>query len=88
MQKLASVIDPETRLNVVRMGLVHELEVDETTGTVRIVFRPTSYFCPMAFKLAAEIRDAVKAVPGVNSLRVKVKDFARAEELNRLLAED
>lgn len=86
MQELARVIDPETGLSVVRMGLVYDLDVDEKAGNVHLIFRPSSYFCPMAFKLAVDMRDAVKAVPGVNSLRVEVADFARANELNQLLA--
>lgn len=88
MQELSSVIDPETGLSVVRMGLVYELDVDESAGDVHVIFRPTSYFCPLAFKLAVDIRDTIKRVPGVNSLRVEVADFARAKELNQLLSED
>jgi metal-sulfur cluster biosynthetic enzyme len=88
MQDLSHVIDPETGLSVVRMGLVYELDVDEGAGDVRVIFRPTSYFCPLAFKLALDIRDTIKKVPGVNSLRVEVADFARAKELNQLLSED
>lgn len=87
MQDLSRVIDPETGLSVVRMGLVYGLDVDENEGNVHVIFRPTSYFCPLAFKLAVDIRDAIKEVPGVNSLRVEVADFARAKELNQLLTE-
>jgi metal-sulfur cluster biosynthetic enzyme len=88
MQDLSGVIDPETGLSVVRMGLVYALDVDEKAGDVRVIFRPTSYFCPLAFKLAVDIRDTIKRVPGVNSLRVEVADFARAKELNELLLDD
>ncbi|RJP23836.1 MAG: metal-sulfur cluster assembly factor [Candidatus Abyssobacteria bacterium SURF_5] len=86
MRGLAQVIDPETGLNVVRMGLVHEVSIDETQGNVHVLFRPTSYFCPLAFRLAVDIRDALKAVPGVNSAKVEVADFIHARELNQVLS--
>jgi len=54
---------------------------------VHLVFRPTSFFCPMAFKLAVDIRDAIKKVSGVASVKIEVRDFARANELNALLEE-
>jgi metal-sulfur cluster biosynthetic enzyme len=87
LQNLARVIDPETGLSIVRMGLVCDLNVDENEGNVHIIFRPTSYFCPMAFKVAIDIQNTVKEMPGVNSLRVEVVNFARSNELNKLLAD-
>ena len=42
---MSKVIDPETGIDVVRMRLVEDLEVDEA-GRVRYRFRPSSPFCP------------------------------------------
>lgn len=88
MQKLEDVTDPETGLNVVRMGLVRDLRVDEEKGDVRLIFRPTSFFCPMAFKLAVDIQNAIRCVDGVGAIKIEVENFARAEELTQLLADE
>ena len=85
MQKLEGVTDPETGLNVIRMGLVRDLRVEEEKGDVRLVFRPTSFFCPMAFKLAADIQNAIKCVDGVGAIKIEVENFERAKELTQLL---
>jgi len=85
-ERLSEVIDPETGLDVVRMDLVHDLRVDG--GHVTFVLRPTSPVCPMAFRLAADIRDAVRSVCGVSRVTVKVENFRRAAELESLLEEE
>lgn len=87
-QELSEVIDPETGLSVVRMGLIRDMKVDSGKGAVSLIFRPTSYFCPMAFKLAVDIRNAVVSVPGVRTVAIRAEDFARANELNEILAEE
>ena len=86
VHELSEVVDPETGLNVVRMGLIRGITVEEKSGKVSLTFQPTSFFCPMAFKLGADIRDAVKGTAGVNTVNIRVENFARATELNELLA--
>jgi cation diffusion facilitator family transporter len=83
---LSKVIDPETGLDVRRMGLIKDLQVD--SGHATLTFRPTSPVCPMAFKLASDIRDAVRSIPGINGVTIKVENFNRAAELEALLRED
>ena len=85
---MSRVVAQETGLGILRMGLVRDLVVDEQTGDVHLIFRPSSFLCPMTFKLAVDIKDAMRGVAGVNSLRMTVEDFARARELNHLLAVD
>ena len=46
-QVLQSVIDPDTGVDVVTMGLADIQEWDRKTKTVTIRFAPTSPMCPM-----------------------------------------
>jgi len=87
-ERLAKVIDPETGLNVLRMGLVRDLDADADSGVVKLTFRPSSSFCPMAFKLATDIREAVRSTPGVRTVEIKVENYVRADELEALLKDD
>ena len=88
MRKLSDVIDPETGLSVVRMGLIQDLGVDERKGEVRLVVRPTSFLCPLALELAEGVKNAVKDVADVSNVRIEVDGYARAKQLNRLLADN
>jgi metal-sulfur cluster biosynthetic enzyme len=86
LARLATVIDPETGVDVVRMRLIEGLIVDEK-GRVNYTFRPSSQLCPLAVPLAIEIRRAVREVPGVTQQSTRVEGYVRAEELTALLGE-
>jgi len=66
------------------MGLVKDINIDES-GKVNLTFRPSSPVCPMAYKLADNIQRATKKVPGINEVTIRVRDFVRAEELEKIL---
>lgn len=83
---LREVIDPGTKLDIMRMKLVRDLSVDQD-GTVSLTFRPSSPVCPMAFKLAYEIQKAVQETEGVKQVEVKVAGYDRADELMLVLKE-
>jgi metal-sulfur cluster biosynthetic enzyme len=87
IEHLRDVIDPETGVDVVRMRLVEDLEVEAGTGRVRYRFRPSSSLCPLAVHLATSIRDAVAEVPGVREQEIQVVGYVGADDLNELLAD-
>ena len=84
--RLARVIDPETGVDIVRMRLIENLQVDET-GRVSYTFRPSSPLCPIAVPLAIEIRRAVAATPGVTRQAMRVEGYMGSDALNALLEE-
>ena len=53
--------------------------------TVNAVFRPSSPVCPLAFVLAANIKKALEEVDEVSSVHLKIVDFVRADELNKMM---
>ncbi len=83
-EALAEVIDPETGLSIMRMEIVHNLEVRDS-GEVSLVFRPASPVCPMAYPLADSIKKKVGALEKVTSVNIKVENFQRAEHLEAVL---
>lgn len=83
--RLVQVIDPETGVDVLRMQLVEDLEVDEITGAVSYSFRPSSPLCPLALSLAMDIKHAIADVPGVRQQHIAVNNYVRAEELTRII---
>jgi metal-sulfur cluster biosynthetic enzyme len=84
LEKLSTVIDPETGVDVLRMRLVKDITVDEN-GEVCYKFRPSSPLCPIAVPLANSIQLAIAKVPGVTSQKVEVVDFILSDQLTELL---
>jgi len=83
---LRQVIDPETSMDVMRMQLIKNLNVNED-GSVSLTFIPSSPHCPLGFQLAISIHEAVKKVDGVSKAKIDVKNFVRADELKKILEE-
>jgi metal-sulfur cluster biosynthetic enzyme len=57
-----------TRLDIVEMGLVEDVELVE--GTVRVRLLLTDPMCMYQFEMRAQIIEAVGALPGVESVEV------------------
>ena len=87
-KRLGQVVDPETGVDVMRMRLIEDLEVDGETGRVCYKFRPSSPLCPLAVHLTLEIRQAVAEVPGITEQESEVVGYVGADELNALLREE
>ena len=84
LEKLATVIDPETGVDVIRMRLIEDLSVAED-GRVTYTFRPSSPLCPIAVPLANTIQLTIAKVPGVTTQEAKVIGFILSDELEKLL---
>ncbi len=82
--KLREVIDPEVGLDLVSLNTIENLEVKED-GYVKVVFRPTTPFCPLGVQLALSIKKSLKEIEGVKNVEVEVIDFIYAEQTNELL---
>jgi Predicted metal-sulfur cluster biosynthetic enzyme len=61
---LRKVKDPELNLNIVDLGLVYDIVVDDA-GNVEIDMSLTSPGCPAGPQIMGDVEKAVKAVPGV-----------------------
>ncbi len=83
-ENLSKVIDPETGVDVVRMQLVQDIQIDEI-GKVTYTFRPSSPLCPIAAPLAVMLIQAVGSVEGVTGQSITVIDYIEAEKLNAVL---
>jgi FeS assembly SUF system protein len=72
IEVLQTCFDPEIPVNIYELGLVYDIDVDETAGTVAIKMTLTSPMCPVAGSLPPEVEEKVRALPGVKGARVDV----------------
>jgi metal-sulfur cluster biosynthetic enzyme len=83
-KKLREIIDPEVGLDLVTLNTIENLEVSDD-GKVKVVFRPTTPFCPLGVQLALSIKKSLKEIEEVKEVEVEVIDFIYAEQTNELL---
>ncbi len=82
-QEVGKVQDPETGQTFEEMQMIQSVK-ETAPGTVTVEFVPTSPFCPIAFKLAADLRDAAKTVPGVEKAVVFCRGHAMEQQINEM----
>jgi metal-sulfur cluster biosynthetic enzyme len=58
-----------TRLDIVEMGLVHEVAVEG--GTIRVRLLLTDPMCAYLFEMRSQIIEAVSGLPGVEAVEVE-----------------
>ncbi|MBS4014127.1 MAG: DUF59 domain-containing protein [Bacteroidetes bacterium] len=68
---LRTVFDPEIPVNVYDLGLIYEINIDDSSN-VQIVMTLTNPNCPVADQLIVDVRDIVKTVGGVDKVEVKL----------------
>ncbi len=69
-EKLKNVKDPEIGLDIVTLGLIRKITLDEI-GT-EVLMTLTSPFCPFADKLILEVEREVKKMGDTGEVRVEI----------------
>lgn len=69
-EAMKQVDDPELGINVVDLGLLYEVVVDESTGKVDLNMTLTSMGCPLTDQIIADVRKYVEPLDGVTSVDV------------------
>jgi FeS assembly SUF system protein len=66
---LRGVYDPEIPVNIFELGLVYDVQADES-GDLHIVMTLTSPMCPVAEMLPVEIETKAREIEGVRDVRI------------------
>jgi metal-sulfur cluster biosynthetic enzyme len=67
-EALRDVIDPELGLDFVELGLIYDVEIDDT-GTVRVIYTLTSPGCPIGPQVSEQIEEFVGELDGVTDVQ-------------------
>jgi len=67
---LKQVHDPEIGVNIVDMGLIYGLEIDE--GKIDVIMTLTSPACPAGPQILTQVEARVKELEGVEDVDIKV----------------
>ncbi|MTV82541.1 metal-sulfur cluster assembly factor [Secundilactobacillus folii] len=71
MDALENVIDPELGIDLVNLGLIYGIKVDDA-GKCVVTMTLTTMGCPIGNLLADSITDAVKSVAGVTDCDINL----------------
>jgi probable FeS assembly SUF system protein SufT len=71
-EALHTVYDPEIPVDLVNLGLIYRLEVDQEAGSVRVDMTLTAPGCGMGPVLVGDVEHRLRLVPNVRTVRVEL----------------
>ncbi len=69
--KLKGVIDWEIGLDVVTLGLVYDIQVDDQNN-VKVLMTMTTPMCPLAGGIMSDAEMKIRTIEGVNNVEVEL----------------
>jgi probable FeS assembly SUF system protein SufT len=69
-QALGSVYDPEIPVDLVNLGLIYKVEIDQTNKKVNVIMTLTAPACGMGPVLVGDVEYRLRKVPNVKSVKV------------------
>ena len=70
MEKLRNCYDPEIPLNIVDLGLIYDIAIQD--GDVQVAFTLTAMGCPIGPMIGEQIQETVMALPGVKTVSAEL----------------
>ncbi len=68
---IENVIDPELGIDIVNLGLVYDIDLDEN-GLCTVTMTLTSMGCPLAGHIEADIKRVLADIPEVKETKVNI----------------
>lgn len=82
-EAVGQVVDPETGMTFAEMNMIKSVK-EEEPGVVKVEFIPSSPFCPIAFKLAQDIKKEVLKVAGIKKALVYCRGHMMEDKINEM----
>jgi metal-sulfur cluster biosynthetic enzyme len=82
--EVGKVVDPETGLTFGQMNMITNVREVEP-GVVEVEFVPSSPFCPIAFKLAMDVKKAALKVEGIKKVLVYCRGHTMEKSINEMV---
>ncbi len=71
MGALENVIDPELGIDIVNMGLIYDIDLNEE-GLCTVTMTLTSMGCPLAGHIEADVRRVLADIPEIKEIEVSI----------------
>lgn len=69
-EQLKQVVDPELHINIVDLGLVYDIAINQEEKSVLVTMTLTTPGCPLSFVFEEWIPAAVKKIDEVKAVRI------------------
>jgi ATP-binding protein involved in chromosome partitioning len=70
LEKLSGVMDPELHRDLVSLGMIKKLEVNQ--NNISLTVELTTPACPLKEKIRADVTKALKTLDGVKDIKIEM----------------
>ena len=70
LESLKNVIDPELGINIVDLGLVYDVAVED--GTLRVEYTLTTMGCPIGPLIESQMQQTISGIEGVDDFEAEM----------------
>jgi len=70
LESLKNVIDPELGINIVDLGLVYDVSVDD--GTLHVEYTLTTMGCPIGPLIESQMQQTISGIEGVDDFEAEM----------------
>jgi metal-sulfur cluster biosynthetic enzyme len=70
LQQLRTVIDPELGINVVDLGLIYDLQIND--GNIYILMTLTTPGCPLHDSIVGGVKRTLEYIDGIRDVQVQI----------------
>ncbi len=72
LEELKNVVDPELNINIVDLGLIYDIAIDQKKADVEVTMTLTTPGCPLSMVFEEWVPEAVKKIAGVNDVKINL----------------
>ncbi|MHB1680106.1 MAG: metal-sulfur cluster assembly factor [bacterium] len=72
LENLKQILDPELEVNIVDLGLIYDIKIDEQNKKAAVVMTLTSKGCPLSNVLKFEVEESLKKIKGIENAEVNI----------------
>lgn len=72
LEELKKVIDPELNVNIIDLGLVYDVAIDQKVGRVVVTMTLTTPGCPLSMVFEEWVPAAVKNIEEVKDVKINL----------------
>ncbi|MHB1693215.1 MAG: metal-sulfur cluster assembly factor [bacterium] len=72
LENLKQIIDPELEVNIVDLGLIYDIKIDEQNKKAAVFMTLTSKGCPLSNVIKFEVEESLKKLEGIENAEVNI----------------
>lgn len=72
LENLKQIIDPELEVNIVDLGLIYDIKIDEQNKKAAVFMTLTSKGCPLSNVIKFEVEESLKKLEGIENAEANI----------------